>query len=273
MLSPKQDKQMSDASPNRMLRTQKSFKQRFNFDDDAETVQKAQRDRSRSPARRNHTHFAPFNPFRTSRPDNEGPYGADNRVRRRHQRSSSPDPPPVIHDLQRDYSKLRIALHSNAMNQLEAVQTELTTEVVAEIKTNQLAIARLSASYGELVSPVREAKANHIVLSPGGRERSEVVDMSVAETAHLEIEGIRKELVGPLPHVDRPGETTEVDGPAEALKLLDQEHSAAVDELSEDMEALQAERVGEYKRYEKEFLRRIEHEARKIVNPFLPPGL
>ncbi|KAM0808713.1 hypothetical protein AB5N19_09056 [Seiridium cardinale] len=56
------------------------------------------------------------------------------------------------------------------------------------------------------------------------------------------------------------------------IQDIESEHAAAVAEFNEDIEALDEKGPGEYKTYEKEFLRKIENEAGKIVQSFVHPG-
>lgn len=83
-------------SPSQTIRTQKSFKRRFAFDDgdeDAEIVQ------HRSPKRRDNKEFVPFDPFRRVRQDASVLYSAQSHDRYRRQQSPTPEP-PLIRELE-----------------------------------------------------------------------------------------------------------------------------------------------------------------------------
>ncbi|KAI0134159.1 hypothetical protein BJ170DRAFT_187369 [Xylariales sp. AK1849] len=177
MFSPKQNgRSGSSPSPSRLLRTQKSFKHRFGFDNAEE--KSSARACDRAPKRRSFMTFAPFDQYRSGRDDSGGSYGEVNHGRHRRRRSRSPES-PVVRELQEKYSNLRLTIHSSAITQLEASQEEMTTEVTSEIKANQVAIARLSEAHSRLTSPIMEVQANKVTNTPGVGKRTEVVNMFI----------------------------------------------------------------------------------------------
>ncbi|KAH6652692.1 hypothetical protein BKA67DRAFT_677790 [Truncatella angustata] len=294
MPSPWPARRNDSTSPSQTLRTEKSFKRRFAFDE-PENEQSAH---PRSPKRRGNKSFVPFDVLRDVRRNVEGRYPAQNYGRYRQQMPSTPEPryrrhrsvtpdAPALRELQEKYSNLQIAMHSQVVSELEAAQEELTNEVVQGIKANQLALAQLSATHAKLVAPVLEAQTKKIMISPDGTEHPEIVEMGITvaefqkridaahaeleqlwadwEEAHAEIEAIEQEVLSSehdLPGTDEAQSVT-----------TESEHAAAIAEFNEDIDALVEKAVGEFKAYEKEFFKKIEYEAGKIVQSFVHPGL
>lgn len=154
-------------------------------------------------------------------------------------------------------------MHSKIISKLEAAEEELTKEAVSDIKANQLFLAQLSAAHSNIIAPVLKARTKKIMVSPGGSEVQELIDMGVAvtefqkrvdaaesaveklwsdwEAAHAEVETIGREL-----------EPADINGTNNTPILTTElEHDAALAELNEDIDALVEKHTEEYKTYEK----------------------
>jgi hypothetical protein len=171
------------------------------------------------------------------------------------------------------YSHLGLTLHSTAMAQLEAAQEQMTKDVVAEIKTNQLRVAQRSAVHDQLTASVLHARTAKTATSPGGASQSsELVDMADAAAAFddrvraaaAELQRLRAEWDDAQAEIDAVGRELQacrdLDGAAldksgtafaRELRELVSEHGAAAADFQEEVGALGSEAVAEYKRYEK----------------------
>ncbi|KAH8671249.1 hypothetical protein BX600DRAFT_242784 [Xylariales sp. PMI_506] len=93
-------------------------------------------------------------------------------------RYNRPPEPPKMKGLEENIINLRLALHSTAMAQLETAQESLIEEAISGIRTNHVAIEKFPATHSKLVSSVMGARANRVIGTPEGGERSDVVCMS-----------------------------------------------------------------------------------------------
>jgi hypothetical protein len=166
------------------------------------------------------------------------------------------------------YSNLRLAIHSNAMSQLEAAQEQLTSAATSDMNANRLAAAQLAATHNKLVAPIIEANTSKVVQTAEGGERSELVNMSVlvsefkarVEEAAAELDRLRKSHDEAQSEIDAlwkdihsgPGSSDTIDyGLTSAIMEMESNHGTAVAEFRAELETLVADDVAEMKEYEK----------------------
>ncbi|KAK9415360.1 hypothetical protein SUNI508_10550 [Seiridium unicorne] len=285
-----QNRRNQTPSPSGILRTDKSLRRRLAVD----TREEGTPGQHRSPKRRDTRTFVPFNPFKAARQDADVPFAPQGHGHYYRRQPSTPESPWIKNlkgvadtrllpshgnssrqnadDFKGKYSDLQIAMHSKVTARLEAAQEELTDEALTAMKANKLALAQFSAFHSTVAAPISKAQARKFMIKPDGTEVPELVVMSDAvadfkkrEEAHAEIEALIRDISSPR----QGGECADM---TKTIQDIESEHAAAVAEFNEDIEALDEKGAGEYKTYEKEFLRKIENEAGKIVQSFVHPG-
>lgn len=88
------------------------------------------------------------------------PHGA----RRSRSRSPSPEP-PVVAELEERYHKLRLALHSKAVDGFEKVEKELTDEVAASVNAIFDPVAQLDQKFRQVLAPLSDGEAQLNIVS------------------------------------------------------------------------------------------------------------
>ncbi|KAK8050523.1 hypothetical protein PG994_012253 [Apiospora phragmitis] len=153
-------------------------------------------------------------------------------------RSRSPSPEsPVVTELEERYHKLRLALHSKAMNGLEKVEKDLVGEVTTSINACINPVAQLDQQFCQ-------------------------------EAAQAEIELIGKELLARPPYGEVPGSSKEGrrDKGTNGMKSrLD----GLLAEFSKDLECMSRDVVEEMSKYEKKLCEKVDSELGKIMGAFL----
>ncbi|KAK7951282.1 uncharacterized protein PG986_007010 [Apiospora aurea] len=121
-------------------------------------------------------------------------------------RSRSPSPEsPVVSELEERYHKLRLALHSKAMDGLEKVEQELTDEVTASTKAILDPVAQLDQKIRQILAPLSEGETQLSIVSTQyngeDSQRSHTVQIStlvedfetVIAKGKVELSGLRQD--------------------------------------------------------------------------------
>ncbi|KAI0024137.1 hypothetical protein F4780DRAFT_775970 [Xylariomycetidae sp. FL0641] len=195
---------------------------------------------------------------------------------RRYVRSPSPEPEPqAIVGMREHYAKVRDALHTTTVMDLEATQASLTKQAVGDINANIVSAHQLGDTAAHMHRGILGARVE-VPSQPGDHDNGGESLVKISEVlGELErrIEQTTKDLASAVVGSIR-GETTETaarrtngissgspSGPYEkALAEFAAELGHASSEVVEDMG-----------KYEKKFLQRIQNEAGELIKSFLKP--
>ncbi|KAK8026694.1 hypothetical protein PG991_003750 [Apiospora marii] len=200
-------------------------------------------------------------------------------VRRSRSRSRSPSSePPVVTELEERYHKLRLALHSKAMDGFEKVEKELTDEVTASVSAIFDPVAQLDQKFRQILLPLSdgETQLNIVSTQDNGEDsqRSQTVQISTLamefekEAAQAEIELIGKELLA-MPSYGEDSGLSEEGRRGKGTKGMKSKLDGLLDELSEDLDRTSSEVVEDMSKYEKKFCEKANSETGKIMAAFL----
>ncbi|KAK8055413.1 hypothetical protein PG993_000640 [Apiospora rasikravindrae] len=182
-----------------------------------------------------------------------------NIARRSRSRSPSPES-PVVSELEERYHKLRLALHSKAMNGLEKVEKELTDEVTASINAIFDPVAQLDQKFRQVLLPLSDGETQLSIVSTQDNgedsQRSHTIQISALvmdferEAAQVEIELIGKELLAKPPYGEDSGSSK--DGRRNKGTIgMKSKLDGLLAEFSEDLECMSSDVVEEMSKYEK----------------------
>ncbi|KAK8088088.1 hypothetical protein PG997_003049 [Apiospora hydei] len=179
----------------------------------------------------------------------------------RRSRSRSPSPEsPLVSELEERYHKLRLALHSKAMNGLEKIEKELTDEVTVSINAIFDPVTQLDQKFRQILVPLSEGETQLSIVSTQDNgedsQRSHTVQINTlvedfeTEVAQAEIERIGKELLVKSPCDEDSGSPK--DGRRNKGTIgMKSKLDGLLAEFNEELECMSRDVVDDMSKYEK----------------------
>ncbi|KAK7965260.1 hypothetical protein PG996_000385 [Apiospora saccharicola] len=230
-----------------------------------------------SPRPYSHGQQYPADPLLPNTKPQQPPAARPSRLRSR-SRSPSPEP-PVVTELEERYHKLRLALHSKAVDGFEEVEKKLTDEVVTSVNAIFDPVAQLDRKLRQVLAPLSDGEAQLSIVSTQDNgqdtQRSQTVQInnmvmefeSILANAQAEIELIGKELLA-KPSCSEDSGSSEEGRRGKGTKGMKSKLDGLLAELKEDLECMSSDAVEEMSRYEKKFCEKVNSETGKIMAAF-----